>query len=330
MDATAADAAQVPPQADTGFRELSAEARVQQVDYSHLSIELDHLYMEDLQRDQDHLRERLARVRPWFDAAQQSFAARYPGVRPRISTCFLIDDYFSDLIKPAELVDRLRDAAEAAGLRIDYLARESACASTGSTSPAELVAARLVPVPTQGATGSRPPVAQTGWLSNGRPSPAAPNLAMRSPAWQPPLEADKRRHSVFVDVELWDEPDGTRVWSCPMLAAVWQLVRLGLLRDQGRALVRPQPPPDVLPDTWSAMPAVTQLNPRATAFHGYRTMSVLEDRFLSVEHAVRVILNQVKQDPDVMEMTGVRAAREGTPVPGDVPGRISYVFVPGQ
>jgi hypothetical protein len=332
MDAAAgvAAGADAQPPAATGFRELSAEPRVQQVDYAHLSVELDHLYMEDLQRGQEHLRARLARVRPWFDAAVASFAAAHPGVRPRISTCFLIDDYFSDLVGPAELVERLLDAAGHAGLRIDYLARESGCATAGTVRPAELVAARLVSVPTQGTTGARPPTARTGWLSNGRRSPDTPNLAMRRHVWEPPLEADKRRHSVFVDVELWDEPGGERVWSCPMLAAVWQLLRLGLLRDEGRCLVRPRPLPASLPKTWSAMPAVTRIEPRAAAFHGYRTLSLLEDRFLPVEHAVRVILNQVKQDPDVMEMTAARAAREGTPVPGDVPGRIGYVFLPGD
>jgi hypothetical protein len=315
---------------DTSFHEVSAEPRVQQVDYSHVSVELDHLYMEDFLRDQSHLRRRIARIRPWFDAMEQSFTARHPQIRPRISTCFMIDDYFSDLLPPSELVPRLRDAVEAAGLRIDYLARESGCALAAGSEPAALVAGRLVSVPTPGTNGSRPPTAESGWLSNGRRSPAETGFAMQTRTWAEPLEADARRHSVFLDVELWDELEGKRIWSCAMLAAVWQLLRLGLLRDQGRSVIKPQPiPADAdLPATWSAMPAVAQINPRATAFHGYRTLSLLEDRFLPVEHAVRVILNQVKQDAEAMSQVAGRAAREGTPIPGDVPGRISYVFLP--
>jgi hypothetical protein len=315
---------------DTSFHEMSAEPRTQQVDYSHVSVELDHLYMEDFQRDQAHLRARMARIRPWYDAMEQAFAARNPRVRPRISTCFLIDDYFSDLLPPGELVPRLRDAVDSAGLRIDYLARESGCAQASGSEPAALVAGRLVSVPTPGTNGSRPPTVEGGWLSNGQRSPAETGFALHQRTWVAPLEADARRHSVFLDVELWDEKEGKRTWSCAMLAAVWQLLRLGLLRDQGRAVIKPQPmPADAdLPTGWAAMPAVTQINPRATAFHGYRTLSLLEDRFLPVEHAVRVILNQVKQDAEVMAKVAERAAREGTPIPGDVPGRISYVFLP--
>src|SRR3546814_14147440 len=47
--------------------------------------------------------------------------------------------------------------------------------------------------------------------------------------------------SVFMDVELWSETDKGRLWSCPFLAAVWQLARLGLLRHLGEPVLAPRP-----------------------------------------------------------------------------------------
>lgn len=312
---------------DTSFHEVGAQRRIQDVAYSHLSVELDHLYMEDFLLGAAHLRTRIAQVAPWYETAVRAFELRHRVGRPRISTCFLVDDYFGDLIPPYELLPQLREAAAAEGLRIDYLARESGCAVADEVELAGLVAGRLVSVPVQGTTGSRPPTAESGWLSNGRRTPSEAAEALRPQPWQPPVEAEARQHSIFLDVELWDERDGRRIWSCPMLAAVWQLLRLGLLRDNGRTVTQPRPVPRELPSEWSAMPPVVQLNPKASPFHGYRTLSLLDDRFLSVEHAVRVILNQVAQDPEVMERVLQRAGQEGVPVPAEVTGRIAYVFM---
>jgi hypothetical protein len=312
---------------DTSYQEVGAQRRTQDVAYSHLSVELDHLYMEDFLLGGDHLRRRIAQIAPWYETTVAAFRRRHATLRPRISTCFLVDDYFSDLIPPAELVPQLQEAAEAEGVRIDYLVRESGCAVAEGVELARLVAGRLVSVPTQGTNGSRPPTAESGWLSNGQRSPSEPAEALLLREWQPPVEAEARRHSIFLDVELWDETDGKRTWSCPMLAAVWQLLRLGLLRNQGRAVIQPRPLPDELPGEWSSMPPVVQLNPKATPFHGYRTLSLLEDRFLPIEHAVRVILGQVAQDPEVMSRVEQRAEQEGMSVPTDVTGRIAYVFM---
>jgi hypothetical protein len=316
---------------DTSFHEVSAELKTQEVPYSHLSIELDHLYMEDFVESRAQLPRRFAQLVPWYTATVNAFAARHAISQPRVSTCFLIDDYFSELIPPQELIDSLREAADQAGLRIDYLAREAACAQADGISLAEKVVARLVSVPTAGTNGARPPTTETGWLSNGARSPSGPAEAMRRRDWASPVEAEARRHSVFLDVELWNQPGGKHTWSCPMLSAVWQLLRLGLLRDHGRSVLAPQPLPDgPLPDSWQKLPGVIRLNPGAPPFHGYRTVSLLEHRFLPVEHAVRVILSQVAQDPEAMAQVARRASREGMPVPEDVTARVSYVFLPEQ
>ncbi len=313
---------------DTTFSETTTLRRVKDVGYSHVSIELDHLYMEDFTRDKEHLRGRIAQIAPWYHTALRTFESRGLKGRPRISTCFLVDDYFSDLKSPAELIPMLLEAAADAGVRVDYVARESGCAVADGVEVAKMVAGRLVSIPVEGTNGSRPPVAESGWLSNGQRSPAETTEALRSHGWRPPVEAEARQHSIFMDVQLWSEKsDGERLWSCPMLAAVWQLARLGLLRHHGRAVIEPRPLPEELPNEWSAMPPVAQVEPNAAPFHGYQTLSLLDDRFLSIEHAVRVILNQVAQDSGVMERVQQRAAGEGMRIAEDVTGRIAYLFV---
>lgn len=313
---------------DTTFSETTTPRRVQDVAYSHVSIELNHLYMEDFTRDEDHLRNQMAHIKPWLDATVKAIESRELPTRPRLSTCFLVDDYFSELMSPADLIPKLLKAAAETGVQVDYVARESGCAVADEVEIAQLVARRLVPIPIEGTDGSRPPTLETGWLSNGLRSPVRTTEAMRSDDWQPPVEAEARNHSIFLDVQLWsDDHEGGRLWSCPMLAAVWQLVRLGLLRHHGRAVIEPRPLPDQLPDEWSAMPPVARVRTNAAPFHGYQTLSLLHDRYLSIEHAVRIILNQVAPDSEVMRRVEQRALQEGMHIAKDIVGRIGYLFV---
>jgi hypothetical protein len=224
-------------------------------------------------------------------------------------------------------------AAESEGLRIDYLARESACAQTPDSRAAHLVLGRLVTEPEPGTTGGRPPLTETGWLTNGQRSPNTSRgeaMAKRE-SWRPPRESARRRHSIFVDVELWDEHDGVRNWSCAMLAAVWQLIRLGVLRDQGRPVLTPQDWTDPWPDSWDEMPPITRLNRGAAAFTAYTTLSVLSPRFLPVELAVRTILSQFLPEGPVLAETDTRAARDGMQLPVELVDRVRYVFAaPGE
>ncbi|NUQ96538.1 MAG: hypothetical protein HOY79_08225 [Streptomyces sp.] len=309
------------------YRETAAQPRTQSVPLAHVSLELGHLYMEDFEGGPDRLAEHFAQVKPWAEALRAATAATVR--RPRISTCFLIDDYFTRFSSPAELVPMVLAQAEKAGLTIDYLARESACAVADGIAVAEAVEGRLVDSPPPGSDGSRPPARETGWLANGERSPgtAALEAMAHVTEWQPPRETAARRHSVFLDVELWDEQDGVRTWSCPFLAAVWQLARLGLLRHLGEPVLRPTPWPDgPFPREWAELPPLIRLNPAAAPFAAYRTCSVLPARFVPVEHAVRVLLDQVEADPDVLGQAAERAAGEGLRVPDGIPDRISYVF----
>lgn len=313
----------------TEFIESSANLKIESLPLSHVSIELGHLYMEDLAAGEATIRSTFATVAPWVKVAQNPRAIDCGKASVRTSTCFLIDDYFSPFSSPAEVIPMVMSAAESEGLRIDYLARESGCARTGDSRPAELALGRLVTEPVMGTTGGRPPLAETGWLTNGQRSPAtSPGEAMakRQP-WRPPRESARRRHSTFVDIELWDDHEGRRTWSCPMLAAVWQLTRLGLLREHGRPILIPQDWIGSWPDKWDELPAITRLDRTAAAFAAYTTLSVLSPRFLPVELAVRTILSQFAGDATVLAEVQARAARDGMRLPGELVDRIRYIFV---
>lgn len=316
--------------ADDVFTEVSAVPAVRSVALSHLSIELGHLYMEDFAAGDQRLRERFRRVLPWVRTAAEQAAAGLAGRRPRISTCFLIDDYFTQFSSPPEVVSALVEAAHAYDLEIDYVARESGCAQAGGIDVATLVQQHLVEEPAEGANGGRPATSQSGWLTNGERSPVAATAAMAAPRqWQPPRQSAVRNHSIFMDVELWsDGPDGCRLWSCPFLAAVWQLQRLGLLRHLGDPVAEPvRATPADLPADWAQMPAIVQLNPEAAALRAYRTFSALDSRFLPIELAVRTILAQVAVDPLVAAQTLDRARGEGLDLPPETVERIAYAFI---
>ncbi|GAA1828547.1 SCO2522 family protein [Actinomadura chokoriensis] len=305
---------------------LTSRPRVELVPRSHLSLELGHLYMEDLLDGPETLRRHFARIGPWAGFVR----ARHPAPM-RISTCFLVDDYFSRLTSPKKLVPELLEAARGAGLGIDYLVRESACASAGEVSPAELVLGRIVSDPPRGGNGLRPPVHTTGWVSNSRDRlrPDGPDEALATRPWRPPEQNGARSHSICMEVQLWDDLDGRRRWSCAMLSAVWQLLRLGLLRHQGKPVAAPVRWTAEYPDRWEDLPPLVQLTDGAQPFAAFQTLSLLETRFAGVEAAVRTILDQVSVDPAVGEQTAAQAAAQGIELPGDVVGRISHVFSDG-
>jgi len=314
--------------AEVEFTEVAAEPKVESVAYAHRSVELGHLYMEDLQRGPDFLRAHFRDIAPWYHAARQSCVDSLGGRTARVSTCFLVDDYFTRLSPPDVVIPQLLDAAAQAGLRIDYLARESGCARAGEVPLAELVAGRLVAEPPPNTNGSRPPPDASGWLTNGERSPSGATVeamgALRP--WAPPRQTAANRHSIFVDIELWDDDGGTRTWSCPFLAAVWQLLRLGLLRHEGRTVAAPVPWPADWPTDWDRLPPVIRLAPDAASFYAYRTVSILPRRFLAVEDAVCTILGQVAVDPVADRQAVDRSAAEGTELPAELVDRIEYVL----
>lgn len=314
------------------FRETSAVERTVEVPLAHLSVELGHFYPEDLTGGAGALAEHFRRIAPWVDRPRLDSLAGSHGRAPRVSTCLLVDDYSDQgrMPSPAAAVPELLAAARAEGVVIDYLARESACAVAGNVPLARIVEGALVADPPYGTNGSRPTLNETGWLCNGARSPSTAGTRAMGVAepWRPPVENGSRRHSVFLDVELWSELRDHRLWSCAFLAAVWQLLRLGLLRAGGETVVRPVPvDPADLPDRWADFPPIGRLTAAPAPFCAYRTFSVLDSGYLPVEHAVRVILGQVGVEPAALSATGRRAAAEGIALPPEPADRLAYLFL---
>lgn len=313
--------------ANAVFHEATAERRVAALPLSHLSIELGHLYMEDFAGGPEQLQRHFATVAPWVTAARSSCVESLVGRRARISTCFLIDDYFTRFSSPDIVVRQLDEAARKSGLELDYVARESACAEADGVALARLVQGRLVADPAPDSNGSRPPPTESGWLCNGQRSPTGATQAMEAPRpWAPPAENGARHHSIFVDVELWSEHDDRRRWSCAFLATVWQLLRLGLLRADGEPVAQPVRWEGELPGDWDRLPAIVQLTDDPAPFSAYRTLSVLSNRFLATEHAVRTVLGQVSVDRDVLQQVLDRSRAEELDLPPELVDRIDYVF----
>lgn len=333
------------------YSEATEEVRVVNVPLSHLSLEVGHFYMDDLDRGGRRIHDQFARIAPLAAGFIEDTRTRYP--EARISTCFLVDDYFRHDTEPEPIIRALLEAADATGLTIDYLAREAGChevpthrGSAGSGESlklAELVAARIVEEPDRGTTGSRPPTAESGWLCNGRrASDDGPSQAMRLEPYRPAEQFGARNHSIFLDVELWRRrtekvagaAESITLWSCPFLASIWQLQRLGMLRHDGAPVARPVPwrPEDGWPGEWWEMPAITQLNPKATPFAAYRTLSILPEQYLHIEHAVRVIIDHLGLDQEVSEQIIGRGAREkpAVLVPRAASRRLSHYFLDGS
>ncbi|MFG2010563.1 MULTISPECIES: SCO2522 family protein [unclassified Micromonospora] len=315
---------------DVRFQEAAAVRRTESVGYSHLSVELGHFYARDFGDRCEELRRKFERIAD-FSAAIPTLARRGlpPHRQPRISTCFMVDDYFNRFGTPREVIPQVQSAAAEHGLTLDYVARESSFARHDGVELAQLVVDTLVVEPPRNTTGSRPPLSESGWLSNGKRSPGhadAPAMTLPRP-WSPPVQSGDPQHSIFVDIELWSDEPKTRVWACALLASVWQLTRLGVLRHRGETVRQPCQLVGELPTDWDELPAIVQLNPAAAPFCAYRTLTLMNTHYLPVELAVRTILGQVAVPSAVAQQVAKRAAGEGLRLPSELVDRLSYVFI---
>ncbi|WP_067664918.1 SCO2522 family protein [Nocardia miyunensis] len=326
----------------TGYSEATEQAKIANVELSHLSIETGHFYMKDLTDGLEPIRTQFRRVQKLVDLYTEATRAEF-GNSARVSTCFLIDDYFGPNTDPTEVLAKILGVAQEYGLTIDYLAREASCwespqyvdgQPTGHSVPlAEMIASWIVAEPVPATTGGRPPDVESGWLCNGRRSSEYDSKqAMQLSEYRPSEELGRREHSIFLDVELWNEnirKDGSKNirWSCPYLASIWQLLRLGMVRYDGGPVVQPQPRGTGWPERWWEMPSVVQLNPKAAPFAAYQTLSILPQSYLKIEHAVRMILDHVHLDEELVAQTLARGAREGVEIPRELTRRLQHVFI---
>ena len=99
----------------TEFLESSADFKVESVPLSHVSVEVGHLYMEDLADGESAVQRTFAAAAPWVRAARTPQAIGCEKKSVRVSTCFLIDDYFSRFSSPAEVIPMVLAAAKREG-----------------------------------------------------------------------------------------------------------------------------------------------------------------------------------------------------------------------
>ncbi|HET9140219.1 SCO2522 family protein [Actinophytocola sp.] len=318
-----------------GYSEATELDRPRHTQLAHLSVEVGHFYMEHLVNGEERIHNQFSMVAPWLQAAVAGVRAQVGPAKPRISTCFLIDDYFGSGTRPADIVPKLVRIAEQCGITIDYLVREAGCARAGDADLAGMVRSMLLPEPPEGTNGSRPPLQESGWLCNGQrstDSPTPSGQAMQVAAWRPPVQFGARRtHSIFVDVELWRDSETTddKLWSCPFLAAIWHLLRLGMLRYRGEPVAPAQyrSPTDDWPERWNDLPAVMKINPAAAPFAAYRSVSIMPRSYLVIENAVEVILNHLDLDPAVTDQVIDRGKVEGLEISRKLTHRMSHIFI---
>jgi hypothetical protein len=330
------------------YREGSEHDRVQNLALSHLSVEVGHFYMEELTDGEERIKAQFCKLEPFLELARATVG--HGRSTPRVSTCFLLDDYFRPNTNPREIVEKVDRISRECGVRIDYMVREAGCRKAGDIHLAELTAGMLAPEPAPGTNGSRPPAQESGWLSNGERSPLpGPTQAMRTPPrspaeeWTPPVEFGRRNHSIFMDVEMWKElekvptrdgglDDAPGKWACPFLAAVWHLLRLGMVRYEGRPVLEPVacPSGDDWPDSWDYVPPIIQLTKDAAPFAAYRSTSIMPATYLPIEHASRMIIDHLVLDEAVIDQVVARAAGEGVQISRSATRRMSHLFVEGE
>ena len=310
-----------------------------------LSVEIGHLYLSDLKfdaisgsementadledRPPDEGESQVVDLESYVTrrldrgiAAVSPIVNRYRASKKRVSTAVLIDDYFYRRSSDAELLDRvvaaIMEYSETAknGIKLDYIAFEADLADSVRTL-INLIARE----PPAGA-GSRSQAEleyDDRWLGNGQAGRARTVKKTRRlgrveapPHEESTAEPNRRQHSIAMDIELLSLRNGFELWSCPLLAAWWQLVRLGLLRDEHGEPTMPKR-------------TIALGRDQNVPLHAKRTLTALVPEFLEVEAAVQTILRQTALSGDLR--TQLKDSRQEIE-PRDHLKRISYVFV---
>lgn len=205
------------------------------------------------------------------------------------SVCMLIDD--TDPRSDATAVERrFEDAWRTTGLPLDHTVRETECAMSISRMLERFTGE--IDIGLAGALGTAvcpPPVdvvaERRQWLTNGEPARPSTTQLGTVALTEEPGEANivpartvgsRRSHRIHLDVELWSTVGHSApIWSCSMLAAWWQLLRLGAPHIERSPLARLAP------------------EGRPVSLHARSTLTLLPARMLEVEHAVRTILQRV-------------------------------------
>ena len=294
-----------------------------------LSVELGHFYMSDLQHIQgnspsseteDRIRTFLGKRIDVGYAALHPIVSKYWEQEKTVSLSVMIDDYFwtaSNNLTRKDVADYVLNHCERTGIPLNFIVYESSLADS-----VEVMVHRIVERAHPGSGSQRRDRSeQIRWLSNGQMgrdvAPLSENrgfgIAMPETPSKAAYTEKTRSHSLHIDVELFDTPQKgeglLKQWACPVLAAWWQLIRLGMLRDVKN---NPSCPDDTV-----------VINDEYTLF-AKRTLTALSPDFLEIEAGVRTILSQVSIPEDWYAHLQDGPTR---PEPDEHLSRIGYIFV---
>lgn len=294
--------------------------------FSDLSVEVGHFYISDLHKE--HQREHVDVERFIHRFMESGIVAVAPIVQKYIqygktvSMTVLIDDYFlpeQSSLEPEDLVQILSDYGSRHdlddNLRLDHIVFESALAKS-----VEKMLKRLMKPPRLGDGSSEGKIhEEERWLSNGQTGRRQQTIKAPISALGMALESEgseetdslstRHLHSLSIDVEMYQDHDFNKQrYACPTLAAWWQLIRLGMLRDDNDK---------------SYLPEDTIVLKNRSLF-AKRTLTTLNPRFLEIEAAVRTILSQVSIPSQWLN--GLRDGRD-RPKTDEHLRRISHIFI---
>jgi hypothetical protein len=315
--------------------------------FSEVSVEFAHVGSHEATRSPDGP-DFSAAAAAHVDAALAWFAPERAKQQAGVgcSTVILVDDYFGDPTVRERQAVAVLDACAERDVTVDHVVYESSCAAV-----ADRVVGRIAddPRPGDGAamTESLSDSAasrDSAWLSSlGRrrlaPGQGIPRrgdsgslLSRVAPAPGPDGDVQpvphrgaksiRGYHEINLEVQLYDgavgNGGGEGKWSCPLLAACWQLLRLGVLQDG---------------DGTPLQPALAELDHPALStdpapFAGRATLTLLSPGMLQVEHAVRLILGRLELAPNAVRQLRRSAEDEGRRPADVVLDRIAYGFIP--
>lgn len=290
---------------------------------SFLSIELPHFYISQFSEKPDIIEKGLAASKIFLDP----IVAILEKKKKNYSTVCLVDDYFVRKGQENEIekfIQSYRNACEKLSIRLDYIVFEGQCSKSVKNFPP------ILPEPNQGA-GSRggPYTNQLSdnkdWLSNGdvfRDKYIDVNQGFGANFLSNELSDIKphKEHALFLDVQL-SKPGESKnlaylneeklVYSCPFLAAWWQLIRLGMHSDEDGNFLIPE-------NSWQ--------RDGAHPMTAERTLTFVAPDFLPVEHAVNCILNNViPSDKQLRHLNRTGKTENGKPTLS-LANRLSYVI----
>jgi hypothetical protein len=242
-----------------------------------LSIETGHFYPNAFSKNATPpLADRLERVKIWADAAESELKQE---TGEEASTVYLIDDYSCNF-KPQRIIRQIIDAAKQSKLRVDYLAREGACIPLAGIVLDQLATTEVF--------AKDESVAH--WFDSTLEAVGVGDT------WEGRLQFGGEMYYKYAKNE----------WACAHLAAVWQLLRLGVLHhpDFDKPFLLKNK--DELPawKKWDEVPGLIQLNPGAAPFQAHETLSILPKSYIDVENLVKKIITNlpVPDEPDALPL----------------------------